>query len=534
MLTTIRTCARPALGARVAACLLAGLLALPAQAAPSTATGTSSTGRDVVGTWIARIDQRATELEAMPRVQQTRVGYGSVLKKGDGGMVDVVAPGPMRPSDVPEGTAPAAGAVPTIVVTPPTEPIPQADPSATPGNALSGTATPGTVVEVLPPPPALTIQVRARTADRVGRLSTRLIELGFLNQEQWTETFDDTLEVAVRAFQLSEGLMQDGKVGEVTRQALDRTPKEAAKLMRGATASMRAFQASVPDTVILVNLPSQTVSYIERGKLNFTMRAVVGRPSRQTPLLQDRVTSVTINPTWTVPPTVLVEDKLPVLRKKGNTGIKDAVVYLDGVEVVPESINWWQVTPERIRIVQKPGDDNALGRFRFNLTNGDGIFLHGTNDPRLFERDLRAASSGCVRLADARMVAETLLRPAKLDSAAIERQLDSGKTKTVSLPNAVPVRFVYWTSTVETDGTVRVHPGIYDDVPTSSSAPSASQAPAAAGTVSAPRRVEPKPVRPTPAAAPQPAPAPAQSSSTTTPARAADTRNGAEAVRTAM
>lgn len=552
MLTTIRTCARPALGAKVAVCLFAGLLALPAQAAPPSTSGTS-TGRDVVGTWIARIDQRAAELEAMPRVQQTRVGYGSVLKKGDGGMVDVVAPGPVRPSDAPEGTPPAAGVAPTtaagaarataaeaartIVVTPPAEPAPQADPSATPGIAMAGSATPGTVVEVLPPPPPLVIQVRARSADRVGRLSTRLIELGFLDKEQWTDSFDDNVETAVRAFQLSEGLMQDGKVGEVTRQALDRTPKEAAKLMRGATATMRAFQASVPDTVILVNLPSQTVSFIERGKLNFTMRAVVGRPSRQTPLLQDRVTSVTINPTWTVPPTVLVEDKLPVLRKKGNTGIKDAVVYLDGVEVVPESINWWQVSPERIRIVQKPGDDNALGRFRFNLTNGDGIFLHGTNDPRLFERDLRAASSGCVRLADARMVAETLLRAAKLDSAAIERQLDSGKTKTVALPNAVPVRFVYWTSTVETDGTVRVHPGIYDDVPTSPAPPTATPAPAspsAAGTVSAPRRVEPKPVRPTPAAAPQQAPSPAQSSSTATPARAADTRDGAEAVRTAM
>lgn len=530
MLTTIRICARPTLGAKVAACLFAGLLALPAQAAPSNSTGTAagvSTGRDVVGSWIARIDQRAAELEAMPRVQQTRLGYGSVLKKGDGGMVDVVAPGPVRPSDIQEGTAPAAGTVPTIVVTPPAEPAPQADPSA----------TPGTVVEVLPPPPALVIQVRARTADRVGRLATRLIELGFLPQEQWTDSFDDNLETAVRAFQLSEGLMQDGKVGEVTRQALDRTPKEAAKLMRGATASMRAFQASVPDTVLLVNLPSQTVSYIERGKLNFTMRAVVGRPSRQTPLLQDRVTSVTINPTWTVPPTVLVEDKLPVLRKKGNTGIKDAVVYLDGVEVVPESINWWQVTPERIRIVQKPGDDNALGRFRFNLTNGDGIFLHGTNDPRLFERDLRAASSGCVRLADARMVAETLLRAAKLDSAAIERQLESGKTKTVALPNAVPVRFVYWTSTVETDGTVRVHPGIYDDVPTtpppSAAAPAASSS---AGTVSAPRRVEPKPVPPTPAAAPQQAPqqVPGAAQSSATPARAVGTRGGAEAIRTAM
>ncbi len=256
--------------------------------------------------------------------------------------------------------------------------------------------------------------------------------------------------------------MQDGKVGEVTRQALDRTPKEAAKLMRGATASMRAFQTSVPDTVILVNLPSQTVSFIERGKLNFTMRAVVGRPSRQTPLLQDRVTSVTINPTWTVPPTVLVEDKLPVLRKKGNTGIKDAVVYLDGVEVVPESINWWQVTPERIRIVQKPGDDNALGRFRFNLTNGDGIFLHGTNDPRLFERDLRAASSGCVRLEDARGMAEALLETEHVSTARLDRMLDRQEPQWIKLTQPVPVRFVYWTATVDDRDAVRLHPDIYD------------------------------------------------------------------------
>ncbi|NUB15376.1 hypothetical protein GAY28_23915, partial [Azospirillum brasilense] len=64
MLTTIRTCARPALGARVAACLLAGLLALPVQAAPSTASGTSSTGRDVVGTGCARGRHRGRPLRA--------------------------------------------------------------------------------------------------------------------------------------------------------------------------------------------------------------------------------------------------------------------------------------------------------------------------------------------------------------------------------------------------------------------------------------------------------------------------------------
>ena len=478
MLNALRTYARPRLRAGMAVGLLASLILLPfgssAQAAPAPATG-----RDLVGGWIARLEQRATELETAPRVKATRVGYGLVLKKGDGGMVDVVAPGPVQPSET------SAPAVPEIPVVPPATP---AAPAVAPPPVVPADINASVAEEALPPPspPPLIIQVRSRSADRVQRLANRLVELGHLAPEHVTDTFDDNIEAAVRAFQTAEGLMPDGKVGEVTRQALDRTPAQAAALMRKAVTAMRAFQATAPDTVILVNLPSQTVTYVERGKLQFTMRAVVGRPSRQTPLLQDKVTSVTVNPTWTVPPTVLVEDKLPILRKKGTSGIKDAIVYLDGNEVVPETVNWWSVTPDRIRIVQRPGDDNALGRFRFNLTNGEGIFLHGTNDPKLFERDLRAASSGCVRLADARMVAETLLRPAKVDSAAIDRQLESGKTKTIALPTAVPVRFVYWTAFVEPEGTVRVHPGIYDDVPQSTPAPQSTP----------PGKVDQKTVRP--------------------------------------
>ncbi len=537
MLNRFRSYARPSLKAGMAVCLLAGLLSVPGRAAQAAAQAApqSASARDVVGSWIARLDQRAGELDTAPRVKQTKIGYGMVLKKGDGGMVEVVAPGPVQPSDQP-ADKPAA-----TVAAPPPAPAPAA--VAGEGEAVPAQA-PLEVLPPLPPPAPLMLTVRAKSADRVGRLATRLIELGFLTQEQWTDSFDDTLETSVRAFQVAEGLMPDGKVGEATRQALDRTPKEAASLMRGAATSMRAVQATVPDTVLFVNLPSQTVTYIERGKLAFTMRAVVGRPSRQTPLLQDRVVSVTINPTWTVPPTVMAQDKLPNLRKKGNPGIKDAIVYLDGVEVAPESINWWSVSPERIRIVQRPGDDNALGRFRFNLTNGESIFLHGTNDPKLFERDMRAASSGCVRLADARMVAELLLRAAKMDPAAIDRQMETGKTKTVSLPTAVPVRFVYWTAMVEPEGTVRVHPGIYDDIPTASqpsnppSAAPLSLPPAAAGTASTPKRLEPpKSVRPVPAGSPLPAQGPRETSTSARPRTVNVPGNGAagaQVVRTSM
>ncbi len=416
---------RRRIGAKVAGCLLGALLAVSMESAPAAAASA------LVGSWAARLDQRAAELESAPKVQATRVGGGPVMKKGDGGMIEVVIPG----------------------VEPPAPPF-----------AAETEASAAAPLEPLEPLAPAVIRVRAPSADRVGRLAQRLVELGYLPADQWADAYDDNVEAAVRAFQTAEGLASDGKVGEVTRLALDRTPAQAAALMRRASAAMQASRTGgLPDTLLLVNLPSQMVAYVEKGQLVFTMRAVVGRPSRRTPLLKDRVTSVTINPTWTVPPTVLVEDKLPILRKKGNSGIKNATVYLDGVEVVPETVNWWGVTPGRIRIVQKPGDDNALGRFRFNLTNGDGIFLHGTNDPRLFSRDLRAASSGCVRLEDARLLADRLLATAKVGPETVSRFLDGGETKTIRLPTAVPVHFVSWTASVEANGTVRVHPEIYED-----------------------------------------------------------------------
>lgn len=487
---------RPISRRSAAFCLVGGLVGVvlsgPALAAAAKEAAHAAKPPLVAG-WATALEQRAQEIQNAPKAPATRVGYGAVVKLGDGGMVESVAPAmDVPPADV------------------------QAQAPTLPG-----------IAPVEPAPPVV-ITVRSPLADRVGKVSRRLIELGYLPADKWTDSFNEDVEAAVRAFQLAEGLQPDGKVGEVTRQALDRTPAQTVALLRRAAAAMRAQQASIPDTTVLVNLPGQSVTLIEHGRPAFTMRAVVGRPSRKTPLLQDKITSVTINPTWTVPPTVLSEDKLPALRKKGTTGIKNAAVYLDGSEVVnTQSVNWWSVDPGRVRIVQKPGDDNALGRFRFNLTNGDGIFLHGTNDPRLFSRDLRAASSGCVRLEDARMMAETLLGAAKVTPAVISQQLDTGETKTIRLPNAIPVRFVYWNASVDTSGVVRVHPDIYEDPPTlatpsgqsGSAAPAMSANPAAANPVtpaSTPRPLSKPAPLPVPTAH---APTPLSSASTPAPAK---------------
>lgn len=301
------------------------------------------------------------------------------------------------------------------------------------------------------------------SGERVWLAAHRLMELGFLPPGGLTPELDFQLVEAVKAFQATVGLKPDGVIGSGTIIALDQSPRAGAVSMRDSAAQLRALRDQHIRDGVFVNLPSQTVTLVRGGEFVLTMRAIVGRPSRETPLLtNDRITHVIVNPTWTVPPTVLKEDKLPNLRKMGKTGVSNAVVYLDGEEVDPAVIDWSEVTPGRVRIVQKPGNHNALGRFRFNLTNPYSIYLHGTNEPHLFDRDIRAISSGCVRLHDARGLAEILLGDNGVTPAQIDRLLATGEPQWVKLSRPMPVRFTYWLATVDDSGLVRVHPDVYE------------------------------------------------------------------------
>jgi murein L,D-transpeptidase YcbB/YkuD len=180
--------------------------------------------------------------------------------------------------------------------------------------------------------------------------------------------------------------------------------------------------------------------------------------------MDDRITDVIINPTWTAPPTVLAQDKLPSLRRTGAPGIEDATIYVDGQIVDPTTIDWKTVTPERIRIVQSPGSQNALGLFKFNLTNGESIYLHDTNDHSVFLRQSRALSSGCVRLGHPRQLAESLLGREGWLPERITKAVESHHTQAVSLAEPLPVRLVYWLATVDENAAVHVHKDIYSRV----------------------------------------------------------------------
>ena len=89
----------------------------------------------------------------------------------------------------------------------------------------------------------------------------------------------------------------------------------------------------------------------------------------------------------------------------------------------------------QVYVRQRPGPANSLGRFKFDLPNGDGIYLHDTPRKELFAQDQRDLSHGCVRLEDAEKLARWLLGKDPPAVAAPEQN--------VLLPKPVPITISY-------------------------------------------------------------------------------------------
>ncbi|MBL8640439.1 MAG: L,D-transpeptidase family protein, partial [Alphaproteobacteria bacterium] len=207
---------------------------------------------------------------------------------------------------------------------------------------------------------------------------------------------------------------------------------------------------------IEVNIPAMQLWAVENGRTQFKMPVVVGRPKRPTMSFVDEIVGIRFNPSWYVPDTIKKEDYLPMLRKNpqalAEKGIAFRVYsaeYNHMIDVSPEDIDWQNTSSGglgAIQMVQGPGAANALGVIRVLMPNQYDIYLHDTNTPGLFQKDDRAQSSGCVRLAEPRRIANFILDDnAGWSEKQLDAQLKRGKTNEIRAAQTVPVYLLYFT-----------------------------------------------------------------------------------------
>jgi murein L,D-transpeptidase YcbB/YkuD len=283
------------------------------------------------------------------------------------------------------------------------------------------------------------------------------------------EQFDAALAEGVRAFQKRHALAADGVAGAATFAAMNVPVERRIDQLRLSLERARWVADDTAGEVIVVNIAGSEVFAMRNGERFWARRAVVGRVNRQTPVFRGAMTWLELNPTWTVPPTILREDVLPRLRRDPGYLAEHQLSVIDarGRVVNPLTIDWQRVGDRPPWIFrQAPGPKNSLGRIKFMFPNPHAVFLHDTPARELFERTRRLLSSGCVRIEDPLSLAEILLaNPARWNRKTLQAVIDTGKTQRVNLPRPWPVLMLYWTAELDAAGRIRFLPDVYDRDP---------------------------------------------------------------------
>lgn len=280
--------------------------------------------------------------------------------------------------------------------------------------------------------------------------------------------YDEALQAAVRRFQARHGLDNDAVVGRDTLSALNISPARRLQQVDLNLERWRWLPDDLGDTYVMVNIAGFELRVMARGEERLRKRVIVGRPYRRTPVFSDQIRYLVFNPTWTVPRSLMVKDKLPEILADPDYLQRLGFTVYDGwgadrQAVDPASIDWSAITPRNFpyQLVQEPGPANALGQVKFMFPNKFDVYLHDTPARDLFSRNERSFSSGCIRVEDPLALAAVLLAESPgWTPERIQKLVDSRELATVTLKTPVPVHLEYWTAWVD-EGGVQFRKDIY-------------------------------------------------------------------------
>jgi murein L,D-transpeptidase YcbB/YkuD len=277
--------------------------------------------------------------------------------------------------------------------------------------------------------------------------------------------YDEATEAAVRRFQSRHGLVDDGVVGPKTLAVMNVPIEERIRQLELNLERWRWMPKSFGKRYIRVNIADFSLKVVDNGETVMSMPVIVGTRYRKTPVFSARMTYLEFAPYWTVPLTILREDKLPRIRRNLDYLSENHFRVIsrgDGETALdPQSIDWSSVRagnfPGLLRM--DPGPWNPLGRVKFIFPNRFNVYLHDTNERGLFDNNVRSFSSGCIRVERPRELVRYLLGDDVSDEQ-LDDLLNAAAPMRVSI-EPLPVHVQYWTAWVDDEGRANFREDVY-------------------------------------------------------------------------
>ena len=307
-------------------------------------------------------------------------------------------------------------------------------------------------------------------ADAVALLRKRLELSGDLEKSSnYSRFYDYYVERAVKRFQVRHGLTPTGIVDRRTRAALNVSAGIRLRQLRTNVARMYGLSRNTAKRYVAVNIPAQQVEVVQGNQIVSRHAAVVGKIDRQSPRLRSKIHEINFNPYWNVPQSIVRKDLVPKARseaKRGRTDLLERfrISALDsrGRKVDPKKINWFSESVYNYRYRQDPWKDNSMGFVKINFHNAHAVYMHDTPSKSLFGRNLRANSSGCIRVQNVKQLVSWLLNSnSDWSRSRVDQMEKNGERLDVRLKAKVPIYFVYVTAWATEDSSVHFRRDLY-------------------------------------------------------------------------
>ena len=297
-------------------------------------------------------------------------------------------------------------------------------------------------------------------------LRRRLLISGDLAPDKASGPFDQDVAEGVKRFQVRHGLAPTGIVTPRTIAALNVPVQKRIKQLEASLERLENISFGFGPRYVVVNLPAAFAEAVENDQVVRRYRVIVGKTEKPSPTLTAEITSVNLNPTWTVPSSIAKTEISAHMRKDPGYLTRMHMEVLDGHDnpIDPHSLDWSGTHTPNFTVRQQNGAWNALGAVKIDMPNPYSVYMHDTDQRNLFSDDYRFDSHGCSRVDNVRDLAAWLLQEEmpKWNRAAIDAAIATGERQDIALPKKVPVAWIYLTAWMTKDQTIQFRNDIYD------------------------------------------------------------------------